>query len=161
MEATTAPILMSDNPSGAENPIFGFNVIEVVKARSTGHNTDTIQTVSAAFSLTAKTAQMVLKLILVRTGCRRIFLSANKVITIRLPAHVGAKFKGQEILFTPSELHTLPHSLEVTEGLVKTKTLGNTCHHSHREHQQPPHRTQPVHNPRPPPDSENCVSCRQ
>lgn len=122
-KAITAPILVSDNP------IVRFNIIEeVVKARSTGHNTepDTIQTVSAAFSLTARTSKMLLKLIrtpeeredvgLVRTSRMRIFLSANKVITICVTTHVGAKFKGQEILFTPSELYPLPHGLEETGG---------------------------------------------
>ncbi|KAL2091606.1 hypothetical protein ACEWY4_013869 [Coilia grayii] len=132
-EALVVPILVSDDPGVAERPIIGYNVIEeVVKAQHTGFRVDptTIQTVSATFSIRPRIARMVVKLIqtpdqhesvgVVTTGHRRVTLSANEVTTIAVPARLGARFKGQEVLFTPSNLHPLPHGLEVTEGLVTT-----------------------------------------
>ncbi len=121
----------------AERPIIGYNVIEeVVKAQSPGSRVDpkTIQTVSAALSIRPRIARMVVKLIqtpdlhesigVVTTGCRRIHLSANEVTTISVPASLGAIFKGEEVLFTPSELHPLLEGPRVTEGLVKTNIGG-------------------------------------
>ncbi|KAL2084771.1 hypothetical protein ACEWY4_020289 [Coilia grayii] len=132
-EALVVPILVSGDPGVAERPIIGYNVIEeVVKAQHTGFRVDptTIQTVSATFSIRPRIARMVVKLIqtpdqhesvgVVTTGRRRVTLSANEVTTIAVPARLGARFKGQEVLFTPSNLHPLPHGLEVTEGLVTT-----------------------------------------
>eukprot|EP00064_Thunnus_orientalis_P018688 superscaffoldBa00004383_g18792 len=115
-EALTVPILQ------------GFNVIEeMVKTQNPESRVDleTIHTVSTAFSVTARIAKMVVKLMqtpdrnenvdVLRNGRKRVILGANEVTAIRVPAHLGAKYEGQKVLFTVSDLHPLPEG--VTEGL--------------------------------------------
>lgn len=148
-EALAVSILVSDDPGVAERPIIGYNVIEeVVKAQSPGSRVDptTIQTLSATFSIRPRIARMVVKLIqtpdlresvgVVTTGRRRVHLPANEVTTISVPARLGATFKGQEVLFTPSDQHSLTEGLEVTDGLVKTKNWEKRVfyQHPHRQH---------------------------
>lgn len=38
----------------------------------------------------------------------------------KITGQIGAIFKGQEVLFIPSDFHPLPEGLEMTKGLVKT-----------------------------------------
>lgn len=59
--------------------------------------------------------------ITVVTSChRRDHLPAKEVTTVSVAARLGEIFKGQEVVFTPSDLESLPEGLEMSEGLVKT-----------------------------------------
>ncbi|XP_073668068.1 uncharacterized protein [Paramisgurnus dabryanus] len=124
------PILVSTDPQVAEQPIIGFNVIEAVLSQNRDHQTekDIICNVSRAFSVTFKTAKLVLKLIqspnfsvdagIVQTGKRQIHLAAKQVTTVLVKVNAGSQYKGHSLLLVPNEEPSLPEGVVIEEGLV-------------------------------------------
>uniref|UniRef100_A0A8C5PSX6 ribonuclease H n=1 Tax=Leptobrachium leishanense TaxID=445787 RepID=A0A8C5PSX6_9ANUR len=131
VETLTVPILVSEDPQVAENPIIGFNVIEELisqEKRVAETSASVIQMMSRAFSVTAKTAETMLGLMhtsatsydegIVRTGQKKIVLPANQTTFIHARAHVGVQTKDQEMIFVPSELCPLPEGVIISEVVV-------------------------------------------
>lgn len=127
------PILVSDDPAVATDPIIGYNVIEVIINRKEGKTKcgrkQLIHQVSKAFEVTVNTAQKVVKLLqnssgdsetgVARTGGKRISLAANHVTTVYVKAHVGVQSEGEDMLFSPDPLHLAPEGVVFSEVLVR------------------------------------------
>lgn len=127
------PMLVSSDPTVAEDPIIGYNVIEEIVKRMEDtperRERKMLHIMSSAFSITRKEAQTLLKLIqsgeqevtvgVVKNGRKLVYLPANQVTTIMVRAHVGSQYEGQELLFSPSEINPLQEDLELNEAVVK------------------------------------------
>lgn len=131
-EPLLAPMLVSSDPDVAEQPIIGFNVIQALISDKRQPASHMIQKLSQAFSVTFKTAKLMMELMrddlasevgTVQTGKKTIHLQAEKGTTVHVRACVGVQFKGQSLLFVPSDLPDLPDGVTVKEGLV-TVTAG-------------------------------------
>lgn len=125
------PILVSSDPAVASDPIIGYNVIEAVinaeGKKTKGERKQLAHKVSKAFSITVKIAQNVVKLVqsssdpdtgVVSTSGKGVFLPANQVSVIYLRAHVKARARGQDMLFTPDMLNAPPEGVSLSEVLV-------------------------------------------
>ena len=120
----------------AEQPIIGYNVIQAIISQGDEKQTASqmIQKLSQAFSVTCKTAKLVIQLMredsecdvgTVCTGKRTIRLAAETVTTVNVRACAGTQFKGQSLLFVPCDQPNLPEGVSVEEGLV-TVTRGKS-----------------------------------
>lgn len=121
------PMLVSSDPTLAEDPIIGYNVIkEIVKRmEDTPRHRDRkmLHTMSSAFSITRREAHTLMKLIrseeqvvnmgVVNTRRNLVYLPANQVTTIMICAPVGSQCEGQELLFSPGEISPLQEDLEL------------------------------------------------
>lgn len=125
------PILVSSDSAVATDPIIGYNVIEMVikgsETKTKGERNELAYKISKAFSIPVKIAQNVVKLMegvsnpdtgVAHTGRKRIPLPANQVSTISVRAHVNARARGQDMLFTPDLLNPLPNGVSISEVLV-------------------------------------------
>ncbi|CAI5647716.1 unnamed protein product [Oreochromis niloticus] len=127
------PILVSSDPAVASDPIIGYNVIEAIvnqeEVKTKGGRKQLAHYVSKAFEITVRTAHNVIKLVqnssegpetgVVRTGARRVPLSANQVTTVYVRAHVSSHARGQDMLFLPDGADPPPEGVIVNDVLVK------------------------------------------
>lgn len=126
------PILVYSNPAVASDPIIAYNVVEAVingeETKTKGERRQLLHKVSKALSITVQTAQNVGKLMqsgsdpdtgVARTVGKRVHLPANQVSTIYVRAHVNARARGQDMLFTPDMLNAPPEGVSLSEVLVR------------------------------------------
>uniref|UniRef100_A0A1A8SA02 Gypsy retrotransposon integrase-like protein 1 n=1 Tax=Nothobranchius rachovii TaxID=451742 RepID=A0A1A8SA02_9TELE len=127
------PILVSSDSAVASDPIIGYNVIEAIvnqeEVKTKGGRKQLAHNVSKAFEITVRTAHNVVKLVqnssedpetgAVRTGVRRVPLSANQVTTVYVRAHVSSHARGQDMLFLPDGADPPPEGVIFSDGLVK------------------------------------------
>ncbi|KAL3969298.1 transcription factor SOX7/8/10/18 (SOX group E/F) [Sarotherodon galilaeus] len=127
------PILVSSDPAVASDPIIGYNVIEAIvnqeEVKTKGGRKQLAHYVSKAFEITVRTAHNVVKLVqnssegtetgVVRTGVRRVPLSANQVTTVYVRAHVSSHARGQDMLFLPDGADPPPEGVIFSDVLVK------------------------------------------
>lgn len=111
------PMLVSGDLAVPEDPIIGYNVVEVVINRDAGRTAlgrkELAQNVSKAFSITVKSAQMVIKqhsdtdqdTSVIRTGWKEVFLPAKCATTVQVRARISSQFWGQDMLFPSVVLH--------------------------------------------------------
>ncbi|XP_053570833.1 uncharacterized protein LOC128660813 [Bombina bombina] len=125
------PLVVSDDCKVAEQPIIGYNVIEVFKAtcaeekKSIPSLVDVLRT---ALTVSTSKAKILVKLLQARcvqscdakikTGTKNQRIPANTVTSIRCDAHTGPSLQNQTVLFTPCDIHQLPGGLHVCETLV-------------------------------------------
>uniref|UniRef100_A0A3B5Q730 Gypsy retrotransposon integrase-like protein 1 n=1 Tax=Xiphophorus maculatus TaxID=8083 RepID=A0A3B5Q730_XIPMA len=133
-EPLLVPVLVSSDSSVAQQPIIGYNVIEEVLGDNTlkHRKPEVIQNVCGAFAVTVQTAQTIVKLIqtsdsqvdvgLVHTGRSRIKLAAEQITIIHVKVNTGTQFRGEDLLFVPSEDSVLPEGVSVQEGLMTVPT---------------------------------------
>ncbi|CAI5638107.1 unnamed protein product [Oreochromis niloticus] len=127
------PILVSSDPAVASDPIIGYNVIEAImnqeEVKIKGGRKQLAHYVSKAFEITVRTAHNVVKLVqnssegpktgVVRTGVRRVPLSANQVTTVYVRAHISSHARGQDMLFLPDGADPPPEGVIFNDVLVK------------------------------------------
>ena len=143
------PMLVTGEKGAAEEPIIGYNVIDLLLKNGVERPHEVItQAVSTAFSFNCKKTEMLVKIIknsdpqcsdgLVRVGRQKEVIPAGQVRTVKCAVRTGPLLSSQEALFLPDEHASWPDGLSMSESMmtlskgtysrIALPITNNTCH---------------------------------
>ena len=143
------PMLMTGEKRAAEEPIIGYNVIELLLKNGVEHPHEVItQVMNTAFSFDCKKTEMLVKIIwnsdpecsddLVRVGRQKEVIPAGQVRNVKCAVRTGPLLSSQEALFVPDEHAPWPDGLSMSESMmtlcngtysrITLPVTNNTCH---------------------------------
>lgn len=121
------PVLVAHEDGVAEEPIIGFNVIEVLLERGIDP-TRVTDAISTAFSFDCKKAEVFLNVMMsgedglgevtVKTGRGLMTIPAGQTRAVRCSVRAGPLPEHQDVLFEPNPHPQLPDGLEVHAHVV-------------------------------------------